>query len=109
MLISHVGMIQKKVNIVNEGQVVIIMSSAPNNMEEVVVIGYGTQKLKNVTGSVVAVDLKKLTDMPVASITEALRGQVPGLSVTGGSNRPGNHASLIIQCKIWIFTTRIIC
>jgi outer membrane receptor for ferrienterochelin and colicin len=54
-------------------------------MEEVVVIGYGTQKQKSITGSVATVSTKKLEDLPVASITEMLRGQVPGLNVSGGS------------------------
>ncbi len=59
--------------------------------------GYGTQKAKDITGSVVSVDTKKLEDLPVSSLTEMLRGQVPGLSVSGGSTRPGTMASLSIR------------
>lgn len=66
-------------------------------LDDVVVIGYGTQRARNVTGSVVSVNLKKLEDLPVASLAEALRGQVPGLSVSGGSTRPGTMASLSIR------------
>ncbi|HSC55036.1 MAG TPA: SusC/RagA family TonB-linked outer membrane protein [Phnomibacter sp.] len=66
-------------------------------LDEVVVIGYGTQKLKNVTGSVVSIDPKKLEDMPVATVTEALRGQVPGLNVSGGSTRPGTMPTMNIR------------
>jgi TonB-linked SusC/RagA family outer membrane protein len=79
------------------GNLAITLTDLGTDLNEVVVIGYGTQKLRNVTGSVVAVDLKKLQDMPVATITEALRGQVPGLNVVGGSNRPGINPTLNIR------------
>lgn len=75
----------------------IFMKKMDAKLDEIVVIGYGTQRARNVTGSMATVDLKTLTDMPVASITETLRGQIPGLNVTGGSNRPGTMASLSIR------------
>lgn len=80
------------------GSLSIGMTPTNSKLDEVVVIGYGaTQKARNATGSVVPVDLKKMEDLPVASITEMLRGQVPGLNVTGGSTRPGALASLSIR------------
>jgi TonB-linked SusC/RagA family outer membrane protein len=68
-----------------------------NELDDVVVIGYGTQKAKNITGSIVSINTKKLEDMPVASLSEMLKGQVPGLSVSGGSTRPGTMATLSIR------------
>ncbi|HUC82210.1 MAG TPA: SusC/RagA family TonB-linked outer membrane protein [Flavisolibacter sp.] len=79
------------------GPLSIAMSPINAKMDEVVVIGYGSQKARNVTGSVVAVDPKKMEDLPVASLSEMLRGQVPGLNVTGGSTRPGEMAQLSIR------------
>jgi outer membrane receptor for ferrienterochelin and colicin len=61
------------------------------------VIGYGTQKQRNITGSVATVSTKKLEDLPVASLTEMLRGQVPGVNVSGGSTRPGSMAQVSIR------------
>jgi TonB-dependent SusC/RagA subfamily outer membrane receptor len=66
-------------------------------IEEVVVVGYGTQRARAITGSVATVSPKKLEDLPVASLSEMLRGQVPGLSVTGGSQRPGQMAQVSIR------------
>ncbi|MEO5683066.1 MAG: SusC/RagA family TonB-linked outer membrane protein [Chitinophagaceae bacterium] len=66
-------------------------------LDDVVVIGYGTQRAKNVTGSIVSIDPKKLEDLPVASLTEMLRGQVPGVNVSGGSTRPGAMATVSIR------------
>lgn len=66
-------------------------------MDEVVVVGYGTQRLKNVTGSIVSVDPNKLKDLPVPSLADALRGQVPGLNVVGYAGRPGLMPTLNIR------------
>jgi TonB-linked SusC/RagA family outer membrane protein len=79
------------------GDLTIKLNNLAADLGEVIVVGYGTQKQRNVTGSVVSVNTAKLADMPVATITEALRGQVPGLSVQGGSQRPGAMPSLTIR------------
>jgi TonB-linked SusC/RagA family outer membrane protein len=79
------------------GNLSISMTDLGTDLNEVVVVGYGTQRIKDVTGSVVPVNLKRLEDMPTASITEALRGQVPGLNVNGGSTRPGVQANFNIR------------
>jgi len=79
------------------GALNISLTESSSKLDEVVVIGYGTQRTKDVTGSVVPVDLKKLKDIPTASITESLRGQIPGLNVTGGTTRPGTYAAVNIR------------
>ncbi|MBS1653440.1 MAG: SusC/RagA family TonB-linked outer membrane protein, partial [Bacteroidetes bacterium] len=67
------------------------------DLNEVVVVGYGSQKKANLTSSVATIDIKKVEDIPVSSLTEALKGQVPGLNVSGGSQRPGDNATLSIR------------
>jgi TonB-linked SusC/RagA family outer membrane protein len=81
----------------NKSDIVITMEQDKKDMDEVVVIGYGTQKQKNLTGAIVSVDTKKMEDMPVATVTEALRGQVPGVNVVGGSTRPGTAPTINIR------------
>lgn len=97
LVFSYVGMERKEVSISGKSEFLIQLKTVDATLNDVVVVGYGTQKVKNVTGSVVSVDTKKLEEMPVATITEALRGQVPGVSVTGGSTRPGAMPSLSIR------------
>jgi TonB-linked SusC/RagA family outer membrane protein len=75
----------------------VTMQRDTKELEDVVVIGYGSQRARNVTGSVVSISPKKLEDLPVASLAEMLRGQVPGLNVSGGSQRPGSMATLSIR------------
>jgi len=86
---SHVSFVVFERKAGTDDNMEIKLTTAEKSMDEVVVIGYGTQKQRNITGAIVSIDPKKLTDMPVATVTEALRGQVPGLNVVGGSTRPG--------------------
>ena len=94
---SNVGFAYQEITVGSKSSINFAMSKDVKSMDEVVVIGYGTQKARNVTGAIATVNTKKLEDLPVASISEMLRGQVPGLNVTGGSNRPGVMASVSIR------------
>lgn len=97
VVFTHISYAIKEVKVAAHPTIDVSLSAADNKLDDVIVIGYGTQRQKNVTGSVVNVNLSKLTDQPVPTITEALRGQVPGLAVSGGANRPGVMASLSIR------------
>lgn len=79
------------------GQLNIRLTQSDSKLDEVVVVGYGSLKAKELTSSAVPVDPKKLEDLPTSNITEALRGMVPGLNVTGGNARPGVNATLSIR------------
>jgi len=96
---SHIGYEygELKVDPSDPSTVKISVKKLENKLDEVVVIGYGSQKSRDVTGSVASVDLSKLPDMPVASVTEALKGQIPGLNVQGGSTRPGTLPTLSVR------------
>ncbi len=67
------------------------------SLEEVVVVGYGAQKMKNVTGSIEVVNAEELRDLNVTSLGEALRGMVNGLHVSVNSGQPGSAAHLTIR------------
>ncbi|MET0394235.1 MAG: SusC/RagA family TonB-linked outer membrane protein [Chitinophagaceae bacterium] len=79
------------------GNLAISLEGLDTNLDEVVVVGYGTQRLRNVTGAVSYVDPKKLQDLPVPSLADALRGQVPNLNVVGNAGRPGVMPTLNIR------------
>lgn len=98
LVISYIGYQRQQIKVGTASFLTVNMdSTVSGNLNDVVVVGYGTQKARDITGSMSTVNLKQIADMPVASITEALRGQIPGLSVTGGSQRPGTMASLDIR------------
>ena len=66
-------------------------------LEEVVVVGYGTQKKAHLTGSVASVDVNEIQDLANGSLATSLSGLVNGLSVDGGNARPGENARLSIR------------
>ena len=66
-------------------------------LEDVVVIGYGTQKRSDVTGSISSVSTKDIADFSTKSIGESLQGLAAGVSVTKGSGAPGESAEILIR------------
>ncbi len=75
----------------------IILSSENKKIEEIVVIGYGTAKRKDVTGSVSSVSAKDLKDQPFTSIDQALVGRAAGVTVSQNSGAPGGGVSVKIR------------
>jgi len=65
--------------------------------DEVVIIGYGTQKKKDVTGSVAKVNIQDLDKAPVRSFDEALAGRVAGVNVTSADGQPGSGINIVIR------------
>lgn len=83
--ISYIGYDTQTVE-VNPGQKLkITMISNAQNIDEVVVVGFGTQKKVNLTGAVTSVSAKDLTSRPVNSVVDALQGVVPGMNFSTGS------------------------
>lgn len=67
------------------------------NMEEVIVVGYGTQKKKNITGAISSVKAKDLENMPVFRIEQSLEGRIAGITITSTSGQPGDGATVRIR------------
>lgn len=74
-----------------QGSIDVVLETSISDLDEVVVVGYGTQKKVTLTGAVGVIDSKKLENRPVGSVVEALQGQVPGLNVVRTSGQPGNQ------------------
>ncbi|MBN9385076.1 MAG: TonB-dependent receptor [Chitinophagaceae bacterium] len=75
----------------------ISLSPAKGSLNEVVVVGYGTQKRKDVTGSVASVRGSAIKNQPVTSVTEALQGRAAGVEVIKNSGEPGAAPTIIIR------------
>ncbi len=87
--ISYIGYITQEVPIRNKVQINIVLKEDLQTLEEVVVVGYGTQKKINLTGSVASVSGEILTDRPTANVASLLQGMVAGLDVTQNTGQPG--------------------
>ena len=92
--ISYVGYITQEVKY--NGQALNVILKEDNmNLEEVVVVGYGTQKKANLTGSVANVNNKLIESRPITSVSAGLQGLLPGVTVTQRSGQPGSDNGTI--------------
>lgn len=73
------------------------LTNADTNLDEVVVVGYGTQKKAHLTGSVATVPVDQIQDIASGGLASTLSGLVNGLSVSGGNARPGESATLYVR------------
>lgn len=84
---------------VGSGEVRVQLKEAENQMENVVVIGYGTQKKKLVTGANLQVKGEDLQEQSTTNALQALQGQAPGVQITSSSGQPGDGFNVIIRGK----------
>ena len=77
--------------------ITITLQPSLNQLEDVVIIGYGTQKRADLTGSVSSINAAALKESPVASFDQAIRGRAAGVQVTSTSNQPGGATSIRIR------------
>lgn len=94
--ISYVGYAPQTVK-VGEEPMQITMAESTNNLEEVVVVGYGSVKKKDLTGGLTVVDEKTLKMSASANLMDRLVGQVAGFSITSSEAKPGADQSLLIR------------
>lgn len=97
--ITFVGMTPQEVALNGRTDITITLHEDSELLEEVVVVGYGTQKKVNLTGSVASVEGDELSKRPVVNVSQSLQGVIPGLnvSVTGGGGTPGTNYKLQLR------------
>lgn len=96
LVFSFVGYESKEVLVGNQTQINVSLSS-DNRLEEVVVIGYGTQKKSDLTGSVSTVSAKQISQVPNSRVDQALQGRAAGVQVTQNSGAPGAGTSIRVR------------
>lgn len=96
--VSYIGYATQEVVVKNQTPLHIALKEDSRLIDEVVVVGYGVQKKANLTGAVSSVKMDEvLGDRPVVSVSDALKGAMPGLQITGNSGRPGEEMSFNIR------------
>lgn len=94
---SYVGYQETSVTIKNQTTIAIKLKLAEQSMNDVVVVGYGTQRRSDVTGAISSVDVSKLAGTPLRSVDQALQGRVAGVSFVQNSGMPGAGAAIRIR------------
>jgi TonB-dependent SusC/RagA subfamily outer membrane receptor len=95
LVASFVGFTTQEIPINNRTTVNITLATDAKALEEVVVVGYGTQRKANLTGAVSQIDSKALEDRPITNVSSGLQGQMAGVTVINSSALPGNNGNTI--------------
>jgi TonB-linked SusC/RagA family outer membrane protein len=99
LIISSVGYQEKEVIVPQGGVVDVTLIPSENVLDELVVVGYGTQKRSDVTGSVASVPKDRLSKIPVTNVMQAIQGAVSNVTVSQASSIPGDAPSTQVRGK----------
>ncbi|MEZ4884008.1 MAG: TonB-dependent receptor [Chitinophagales bacterium] len=97
LVFSYTGYKSQVVDINGRSTIDLVMAIDVALLDQVVVVGYGTQKKSDLTGSVATVTAEQLNSQPITSIEQGLQGRVPGMLVTSNSSAPGGGISVKIR------------
>lgn len=98
LVVSYVGHVNAEQIIATQSDYTIVLQKEDNSLTDVVVVGYGTQKKRDVTGAVASLPKERLTQLPNTNIAQALQGAVPGIQInTNGGGAEGNDVSIVIR------------
>ena len=95
LVISYIGYVSQEVSVPKNGELKVVLKEDTETLEEVVVVGYGTQKKANLSGSVSSVDSEQLQNRPIQNVSSGLQGLMPGVTITGTNGAPGMDSGSI--------------
>ena len=97
LVYSYVGYTPQEIAVNARKKINVILRSSVSSLDEVVVVGYGSQKKRDVTGAISSVSKQQIQERQPLNVLDALQGQVPGLQVAQESGRPGAGSSIRIR------------
>ena len=97
LVFSYLGFVTQEVTINNADPLTIILQEDVSALDEVIVVGYGTQTKKEITGAVAVVGSESIEELAPTRIEQALQGQVAGVQVTAESGSPGSGSNIRIR------------
>lgn len=100
LVFSYVGYVKQEVFVGNQQPIHVKMEEDLQALDEVIVVGYGTQRKSNVVGSVTSVEVEEATNVPTTNVSEMLRGRAAGVQVNLTDARPGGNSDIIIRGNV---------
>ena len=101
LVFSYIGYVPQKIVVGNQQTLNVQMKEDNQTLEEVVVIGYGVQKKRDMTGSIASIKSKDITAIPTTNALEALQGKVAGLDLTNSSGQAGSVKRCLFYSYLW--------
>ena len=93
--ISFIGYLTQEIKYTGQATLNVSLEEDTQKLDEVVVVGYGTQQKANLSGAVASVASDELTNRPISNVSSGLQGLMPGVTITAGEGRPGEDGSNI--------------
>ena len=97
LVFSSMGYIAKEERLGSRSNLDITLNQSAANLDEVIVIGYGTQRKRDVTGAITSVNAKQIEERQAINLADALQGQAAGLLVINAAGEPGAESSITIR------------
>ncbi len=97
LVFSYIGYKSMEISVAGKTRIDIILDEDAKGLQDIVVVGYGTQRKKDLTGSVAQVSSKDLQSVPVYNVGQALQGRASGVSVTNNSGAPGSRIQVRVR------------
>jgi TonB-linked SusC/RagA family outer membrane protein len=97
LIVSQIGMATQEVAVTGQSTLTITMSENARSLDEVVVVGYGQQSRRTLTGSVASIDNTVLKSVPRTNAATALQGTAPGLRVQQTTGQPGASPNIVLR------------
>lgn len=99
LVVSYVGFVTQEIKIGNETTLKVVLKENSELLDEVVIVGYGTQKKVNVTGAVGLINSDAIENRPISNVSQALQGQIPGLNLSVGNGGGALNSSMSINIR----------
>jgi TonB-linked SusC/RagA family outer membrane protein len=97
IVVTYVGYVTEEIPVINQTEISLALVPDIINLEDVVIIGYGSVKKSDITGAVASVSAEQLSQSAVSGVDQALQGRTAGVSVTANSGSPGTAPSVRIR------------
>lgn len=105
ILVSFIGYIDQEVPVNKTGAITVTLTPDQKSLNMVVVVGYGQQKKKDVTGSIASINSQTLLEVPATNIIQGLQGRLSGIDIQTNSTQPGAAAAIRIRGERSLGTT----
>ena len=100
LVLSYIGFVTQEIPVGDKQVIHAVMEEDLQALDEVIVVGYGTQRKSNVVGSVTSVEVEEATNVPTTNVSEMLRGRAAGVQVNLGDARPGGNSDIVIRGNV---------
>ncbi len=97
LVFSYLGMKTQEVKVGDQNEIVIVMDLETSLMEEIVIVGYGTEKRSKISGAVSVINADEISETPILRTEQALQGRTSGVQVTQNSGSPGSALTVRIR------------